>query len=159
MLSFHELYEHYAGDVHRFAYWLAGDANEADDITAETFARAWAAFDTLRMETAKGYLFAIARNLHRESRRRSTRLTLLDQGLPDPGRGPAELSEAAGTVAAVMRALQQLSEGDRAALLMRMHRLPYTEIAHALQISVAAAKVRVHRARLRLAALMHQGAG
>jgi RNA polymerase sigma-70 factor (ECF subfamily) len=44
--------------------------------------------------------------------------------------------------------LQSVPEIDRAALLMRaFHDLPYEEIAAALGISVASAKVKVHRAR------------
>jgi len=44
-----------------------------------------------------------------------------------------------------------LPELDRAALLMRaLEDLPYEEIALALGISVASAKVKVHRARLAL---------
>ncbi|MBU0754521.1 MAG: sigma-70 region 4 domain-containing protein, partial [Planctomycetes bacterium] len=48
--------------------------------------------------------------------------------------------------------LHDLPEGERTALLLRVdHDLPYDEIAGALGTSVAAAKVRVHRARLHLA--------
>ena len=59
----------------------------------------------------------------------------------------------------VLRALRGLPEGERAALLLRVdHDLSYEEIASALGISAGAAKVRVHRARLRLAsALKSQG--
>jgi RNA polymerase sigma-70 factor (ECF subfamily) len=52
----------------------------------------------------------------------------------------------------VLTALARLPEIDRAAVLMRADGgLPYEEIAAALQVSVAAAKVKVHRARLKLA--------
>ena len=37
MLSFEELYESYAPEVYRFAFWLAGNSFEAEDITSETF--------------------------------------------------------------------------------------------------------------------------
>jgi RNA polymerase sigma-70 factor (ECF subfamily) len=51
----------------------------------------------------------------------------------------------------VVAALAELPEGERAALLLRVdHDLSYEDIASALGISVSAAKVRVHRARLRL---------
>ncbi len=36
MLNFQDLYEAFAPDVYRFAFWLAGDEAEAGDITAET---------------------------------------------------------------------------------------------------------------------------
>jgi len=41
MLSFQGLYESYAPEVYRFAFWLAGNSPEAEDITSETFVRAW----------------------------------------------------------------------------------------------------------------------
>jgi RNA polymerase sigma-70 factor (ECF subfamily) len=51
-----------------------------------------------------------------------------------------------------MAELQRLPEVDRSALLLRVNDgLPYEEIARTLRISVAAAKVKVHRARLKLA--------
>ena len=52
---------------------------------------------------------------------------------------------------AVFEALQQLPEIDRAALLLRAHEgLSYAEIAATLDLTVAAARVKVHRARMRL---------
>lgn len=38
MTDFHGLYTRHAGDVYRFALFLCGDAAEAEEITAETFA-------------------------------------------------------------------------------------------------------------------------
>jgi RNA polymerase sigma-70 factor (ECF subfamily) len=50
-----------------------------------------------------------------------------------------------------------LPETDRAALLMRAaDEMPYEEIARSLGISVGAAKVKVHRARLALARLRNE---
>jgi RNA polymerase sigma-70 factor (ECF subfamily) len=52
---------------------------------------------------------------------------------------------------AVMVALRQLPEVDRAALLMRaQEEMPYEEIAEALQVPLTTVKVKVHRARLKL---------
>ena len=58
----------------------------------------------------------------------------------------------------VLRALQEFPEVDRAALLMRADEgLPYEEIAVALHLPVATVKVKVHRARLKLAKIRNQG--
>jgi RNA polymerase sigma-70 factor (ECF subfamily) len=47
--------------------------------------------------------------------------------------------------------MQRLPEIDRAALLMRAQdQMSYEEISHALNLSVSAAKVKIHRARLKL---------
>ncbi len=66
MSDFQYLYETYATDVYRFAYWLCGDAVDAEDITSETFLRAWTHRATIRTETMKAYLLSIARNLYLE---------------------------------------------------------------------------------------------
>ena len=51
MLEFQDLYDRYATDIYRFALWLAGDSYEAEDITSETFMRAWAHTNKIRTET------------------------------------------------------------------------------------------------------------
>ena len=62
--EFSALYERYAGDVHRFAFWLSGNATDAEELTAETFARAWAIRDRIMVKTVKAYLLTITRNTH-----------------------------------------------------------------------------------------------
>jgi RNA polymerase sigma-70 factor (ECF subfamily) len=153
MTTLGELYRRYAPDVHRFVLWLSGDHHAADDITSETFVRAWAGAEDLRMETVKAYLIAIARNLYLRQRRRSGRHTELDEALVDPSPGPEARAERREEWLTVRRALERLPEVDRAALLMRAElELSYEEIARALGLSLSAAKVKVHRARLKMAA-------
>jgi RNA polymerase sigma-70 factor, ECF subfamily len=151
-VNFTELYRRHAPDVFRFALYLSGDRTEADEITAETFARAWASPSTVRMATVKGYLLTIARNYFLQSRRGRARQVPLDEALPDPRAAPHARAEIDSELRAAMAALQRLPEIDRAALLMRAaDELPYEEIARALGITLSAAKVKVHRARLSLA--------
>src|SRR5215831_1092187 len=66
MTDFHGLYERYANHVHRFALFLCDDPALADDITSETFVRAWTSPGPIREETVKAYLFTIARNLYHD---------------------------------------------------------------------------------------------
>lgn len=153
MASIEELYRRYAQDVYRFAFWLCGNAHDAEDIASETFVRAWAGADDLRMSTVKAYLLVIARNLFLQQQR-SRRHGELDPNLPDPAPRPDEIVEHRDELRVVMREMQKLPEVDRAALLMRVQEgLPYEEIARCLGVSLAAAKVKVHRARLKLAAV------
>ncbi|HEX9731101.1 MAG TPA: sigma-70 family RNA polymerase sigma factor [Thermoanaerobaculia bacterium] len=152
MTPFSDIYRRHARDVFRFAFWLARDEEEAKDVTAETFARAWAGADDLRVETVKAYLFAIARNLVRENHRKRRPETEVDEAMPDARPDPEARAAARGDLARVRRAVDALPEVDRAALLMRVtDGTSYADVARALGISVAAAKVKVHRARLRLA--------
>jgi RNA polymerase sigma-70 factor (ECF subfamily) len=149
--DFHALYERYARDVYRFALYLSGQRTQAEDIAAETFARAWTATDDIRTETVKAYLFAITRNLVRERLRENRRPTALADDAQAPGPDPSERTATRMELEAVLRALQLLPESDRAALLMRAQDdMSHEEIAAALGLSVAAVRVKIHRARLKL---------
>ena len=86
--AFHDLYARYAPDVYRFALWLSGSPAEADDITSETFVRAWAGRSKIRTETVKAYLFAIARNLFLRQMRQQKRQVALTQASTHTASGP-----------------------------------------------------------------------
>ena len=158
--TFHELYSRYADDVYRFAHWLTGNPNDAQDITSETFVRAWTAPEEPRLETVKAYLFTIARNLHRRQWRRQSRLTELDETMPDQAARPDEVAVGQDDFVRAMKAVQSLAETDRTVLLLRAEQeLSYEDIAAATGLTVAAAKVRVFRARAKLAAILHPKTG
>lgn len=152
-LTLEELYATWSADVRRFAYWLTRDASVADDITSETFVRAWTHFESIRTESVKAYLLAIARNLAMSEARRRARQRPLDFEQRDPGRDPATRAAERGEMERVLEAVSELPEGEREALVLRaVEQLSYDEVARVLGISVVAAKVRVHRARARLIA-------
>jgi RNA polymerase sigma-70 factor, ECF subfamily len=150
--DFADIYGRYAPEVHRFALWLTGEPSDADDITAETFVRAWTSSQPIRAATVKGYLFTIARNYFLEGRRSASRHTMLTETIVDPRPAPDVTAEQSNELANARVALAQLPEIDRAAIIMRaVHDMPYEEIARALGISLSATKVKVHRARIALA--------
>ena len=153
--AFHELYARYAPDVYRFSLWLSGNPAEADDITSETFVRAWASSGKIRTETVKAYLFTIARNLFLQQQRQQKREVGLEQAAEIAAENqPAAVVEKRQEWEVTLRQLQILPESDRAALILRaQYEMPYAEIARVLGISLSAAKVKVHRARLRLTAV------
>jgi RNA polymerase sigma-70 factor (ECF subfamily) len=151
MTDFESLYKSYAPQVRRFVLFLCGDAALADDITSETFVRAWIGQGKIREATVKAYLFTIARNLYRDHLRRNRRNTELEESIPDASPGLGDRTEHKAELASVMKALQELPEIDRAVLLMRaQEEMPYEEIAQALELPVTTVKVKVHRARLKL---------
>jgi RNA polymerase sigma factor (sigma-70 family) len=153
MLNFHDLYEAYANEVYRFAFWLAGDSAEAEDVTSETFTRAWVKRSTIRTETLTAYLFTIARNVFLQRLRKSKRQVELEDVHPDPAPGPNEQTATHLQLLRVQRFLRSLPEIDRAAFVLRVqHELPYAEIARVLGVSLSAAKVKVHRVRKKLLA-------
>jgi RNA polymerase sigma-70 factor, ECF subfamily len=149
--TFSDLYQAHVIEVRRFALFLSGDPALADDITSETFIRLWHARERLDLATVKAYLLAIARNLFLEHHRRASRLGVLGEH-PDRRPDPEEQAGARAELRAVLSALQALPDADRAAVLLRAdEELSYEEIAAILGISPGAARVKVHRARLKLA--------
>jgi RNA polymerase sigma-70 factor, ECF subfamily len=151
MTDIENLYERYAGDVRRFALYLCGDVVMADEITSDTFVRAWMTAGRIRQPTVKSYLFTIARNAYTDLLRRAARHTQLGENMLDTRISVQTQMEQSAEVGAVLAALQQLPEMDRTVLLMRaLDEMPYEEIAETLGIPVVTAKVKVHRARLKL---------
>lgn len=153
MITFHEIYDRHSKDVYRYAFWLSGSADDADDITSETFARAWVGREEIRTETVKAYLFTVARNIYLKGLRHTKRQAELTPHQPDPKPAPDQLVESRLELKSAMEVIQLLPEVDRAAFLLRVqHELSYEEIARTLQISLTSVKVKIHRARLKLAA-------
>jgi len=151
MTDIENLYKRYAGDVRRFVLYLCGDVVMADEITSDTLVRAWMASDRLRQPTVKSYLFTIARNAFIDLLRRAANHTQLDENMPDTRISAQTQMEQSAEVHAVLAALQELPEMDRTVLLMcALDGIPYEEIAEPLGITVGTAKVKVHRARLKL---------
>jgi len=154
MLSFEELYVAYSPEVYRFAAWLSGNTNDAEDITAETFARAWMNFNNIRTETLKAYLFTIARNRYLESLRKHQNHIPLDETHPDASPRLEKTIETQSEIDQIRSTLLTLPEIDRSAFVMRVqYDLSYAEIARVLQISEGTVKVKVHRVRKRLFAM------
>src|SRR5579859_2190191 len=117
MTDFEALYKKYAPDVFRFALYLSGDRGDAEDITSETFVRAWTAPEPIVLSTVKGYLLAIARNLFLQGLRKRSRAVPLDESMRDPHPGPDAQAATRAQYDAVLAGLQELPEVDRAALL------------------------------------------
>jgi len=151
MLSFQGLYQSYAPDVYRFSFWLTGNGPDAEDITSETFVRAWVRRNTIRTETLKAYLFTIARNVFLEQRRRGAREVALEDVHADPAPGPEAATESHLELDEIRSILRTYPECDRTAFILRVqHELPYAEIARVLGLSLSSAKVKVHRVRKKL---------
>jgi len=151
-MTLSELYRENARHVYRFSFWMSGNAADAEDITSETFVRALTRTQSFESATVRAYLFAIARNVFLQQRRRRRPRAELDEQLPDLAPDPYRRAKSSQEISRMSAALLALPEVDRTALLMRAtEATPYRDIARSLDISVSAAKVKVHRARLRLA--------
>jgi RNA polymerase sigma-70 factor (ECF subfamily) len=152
-MDFSEVYERYVRDVHRFTLYLSGNSVLAEDLTSETFVHAFYGSSNLRVDTVKAYLLAIARNLYFDEMARRRRVVLMSEApeQADPAPSPDQTASDRQTLSRVLRAIQSLPERLREALVLAVDGgLRYEQIAAILGCSVAAVKVRIHRARLQL---------
>ena len=151
MINLKDLYASYSKDVYSFSLWLTGDRQEAEDITSETFIRAWVHKSRIRTETLKAYLFTISRNIYLQHQRKKNRQVALVDVHPDPASGPDIRAESQSELKRIQDVLQKLPEIDRAAFLLRIqHELPYEEVCRILDITISAAKVKIYRVRKKL---------
>ncbi|MGE5835405.1 MAG: RNA polymerase sigma factor [Acidobacteriota bacterium] len=115
-MDFETLYQRYARDVYRFALHRSGRPDEADDITAETFVRAWTSRQPIRVGTVKAYLFMIARNLYRAGLRERGRTAALEDTMRDLRPGPERSAAGRRALEDGLTRMQALPEVDRTVL-------------------------------------------
>jgi RNA polymerase sigma-70 factor (ECF subfamily) len=144
----------HADGLHNVAYHLTRNAAEAQDLTQETYARAFGAVERFEAGTnLKAWLFRILRNtfidLHRREQRQRTEGGL-DTVLEDPA--PREDAAEPRQVREVMaRELEQamgaLTEEARLAVLLDLEGFSEVEMADVLGCAVGTVKSRLFRAR------------
>ncbi len=136
--------------LYRYAYWLCGEKNIAEDLVQETLLRAWRFLDSLKDErAAKPWLTTI---LRRENARRfeRRRLEYVDTEI---GEIPMERQEAETRpeIIALRNAIRELPIKYREPLLLQViqgHTLD--DIARMLQVPRSTVATRLFRARERL---------
>jgi RNA polymerase sigma factor (sigma-70 family) len=157
-LGFSDIYRQHAAAVFRLAWLLTGDRNDAEDLTSEAFARALAGEGRIVHATVRSYLYAIVRNLATSRLRRPAVEVadddrLAESAAADPG--PEQLAELRQRLARASAGLATLHEGERQVLLLcGLHGLDTAEAADALGLAPGHVRVRLHRARRRLEALL-----
>ena len=136
-------------DLVRFLHRKVWDADQAQDLAQETFARALAHSP----ENPRAFVFTIAANLARDEARAAIRrrkhLTLMEGGAAGAAEGAAAAEEGDRTTA-VRQALDQLSERDREVLLLWDAGFDYTEIARQTGLKPGAIGTTLARARRKL---------
>ena len=152
--SYEELVRRYERLVGRVIYPYAGRDAAVEDLVQETFLRAYDRLSTFNPEYRfKSWLLAIANNLGIDTLRRRRDLVEFNPELHTPlARGPEAAVTEAERARSVQDAVMTLPEAYSVPLVLRYAEdLSYAEIAEILDISVAALKSRLFRARNMLA--------
>ena len=166
--AFEDLVTEHEKGVYAIAQRMTGNAEDAADMTQETFIKAYNSLSAFRGDSKFSvWLYRIATNvcldfLRSRSRKPTVSLSMEDDDgeeveldIADDSQSPERLLESGLTRDAVRRGLKALSPEYRQILLLReIQGLSYEEIADALRIEVGTVKSRIFRARKRLCAFL-----
>jgi RNA polymerase sigma-70 factor (ECF subfamily) len=168
--AFNRLVADRSGDIYALLCRLTEDAEEARDLTQETFLQAFRNIERFRGEAdLRTWLYRIAVNQARNrwrwwKRRRRDRTISLDaplssdvettfgSTLPDRNdSGPEQATLSRERESAILAALRSLSRPYREVIVLRdIEGLSYEEVALSLEISVGTVKSRLSRGRTEL---------
>lgn len=156
--AFTQIVETYQNPVYNMCYRMLGNSQLAEDAAQETFWRAYKNLD--RYDESRSFptwLLSIAAHYCIDQQRKKKLPSIdLDEiiefSAEDPAPNPESVMIQSEFSDSVQQQLAQLSEGDRAVLVLRYwHEMSEDEICATLNLSKSAVKSRLHRARRHMA--------
>jgi len=154
--SWEQVVREHSARVYRLAYRLSGNAQDAEDLTQETFIRVFRSLASFSPGTFEGWLHRITTNLFLDMVRRRQRIRF--DALPEDTErlaGSAPSPEQVYTDThldpQVQAALDALTPEFRVAVVLcDIEGLSYEEIAATLGIKLGTVRSRIHRGRVQL---------
>lgn len=160
------VYRDFSSAVFGYLYSQTNDADLSEDLTAKTFLEALSSAKRFRGERKglRGWLVTIARNNlideRRGQKRRPDEIAFMDDQGPETQRSAEDLAIGSVEADRIRALISELSPDQREALIMRVTSgMSVAEIAQAMDRSVGAVKVLVHRALKALATKLENESG
>ena len=170
VLTIEKLHRDHGDRIHRYLARLVG-TTDAEDLEHDVFEKAQRAIGTFRGDSrVLTWLYRVATNMAIDRLRSAGRRAELerdgDATLPLEAEGTAEATDARSLDGeldrtrmreCILRVVEQLPASQSAAILLgELRGLGDRELADVLGISLGAAKIRLHRARRALKALLER---
>lgn len=141
LAAFEALVKNYSPALYRFIYRLVGDPVDAEELTQETWVRAWQALSRFKRQSSfKTWLFKIGMNLAFNLRKRRKATERLNElMLASTQDEPVEAFQQKRREEVVKATLAKLPPDQRTALVLAIYEgLSYKEIAEVMGRSVRA---------------------
>jgi RNA polymerase sigma-70 factor, ECF subfamily len=162
-----QLFDVYHDRIYRYVLRMVKNPAEAEDLTQDTFLRAYRGHESLRdPQAVRGWLYRIATHACLDRLRQRKPQVSIDTGegadrvhaVVSKSPSVLEITERKETSACVQRCLDFLPDSYRAVILLHeAHSLTAAEIAELLGVTVTTVKIRLHRARRKLQRIMEYG--
>jgi RNA polymerase sigma-70 factor (ECF subfamily) len=162
-----QLFDVYHDRIYRYVLRMVKNPAEAEDLTQDTFLRAYRGHESLRdPQAVRGWLYRIATHACLDRLRQRKLQVSIDTGegadrvdaVVSKSPSVLEITERKETSACVQRCLDFLPDSYRAVILLHeAHSLTAAEIAELLGVTVMTVKIRLHRARRKLQRIMEYG--
>jgi RNA polymerase sigma-70 factor, ECF subfamily len=160
--AFEELYRQHAGRLYNLAFRMAGSAQEAEDLLQDVFLHAYRKLGSFRGDSSLGtWLYRLGMNqcldhLRGRQVKMSQATDSIDaEGAREPA-APMPATPAAVSRIDLERAIGRLPDGARAAFLLHdVEGFEHHEVAKILGVSEGTSKSQVHKARMKLRAMLN----
>lgn len=154
--AFGALYDHYLPKIYRFVLIKVSHKEQAEDLTHQTFLKAWEKVDTYKHQgySFGSWLYQIARNnVIDHYRKGGDQVDIEDVSPEDLGITDSLVAEVEIKIKwdEILGAIKGLSDVEQDVLMMRfIEDMPHKEVAEAVDKSESAVKVIQHRALKKL---------
>ncbi len=154
-----QVHEQYYDAIYRYVAYRVNDLQTAEDLTSEVFIRFLHAIQQKKapQNTIRGWLFGAASLILKEHYRKKkrTKLTELNDAIPDEWTEPVEKLEAQEKKQALHRAIANLTEEQQQVLALRFgSEMPVRDVAKTMNKSEGSVKMLQVRAIAALTRIM-----
>ena len=149
--KFSKIYDQYISRIYRFVFLRVNSRDIAQDLTSETFTRAWSKFKDNSGSKVKnwlGFLYQIARNLVTDFYREKGKVQIISASyVADPAMGLEEKAFLSSEVDQVKAVLSELGQEQQEVIIWRyLDGLSTKEISQILDKPEGTVRVIIHRA-------------
>lgn len=164
--AFGMLYDEYVDQIFRYVYYKVGNLDESQDLTGQTFLKAFENIDSYEMRDVafSSWLYRIAHNLvvdffRRESKRENVPIDE-QPPTPSPSGNPVESVLADLESERLYQAMNRLTHNQREVLVLKfIDNLSNAQVAEIMGISVGAVKSTQKRGLLALNRILGNSRG